>query len=138
MKRTIIFTLTVILSFFIITSCEKDDLPSSLKGTTWEYSVSGEEALDWVDYPVSAKASITYFTIIQFPTETEFRLKERVKGTAYGRSVDEIIYTEMGTYTYDTKNSTVTLCVEGCIDCKMSKNKLTISKDGVTVVLTKK
>lgn len=137
MKRTFFLTLTVILSLFVITSCQ-DDVSDSLKGTTWEFSVSGRDALGWVDLPANAKASITYFAIIQFTSETEFKISERVKGTVYGESVNEIIYTETGSYTYDAKNKTVSLCIEGCIDGKISKNKLTLSADGETVVLTKK
>lgn len=138
MKRAIYLTLTVFLSLFIITSCQ-DDVSNSLKGTTWEHSVSGKEALEWVDYPASAKASITYTLTIQFTTETDFRISDRIKGTAYGEQVNEILESEVGTYIYNSKEKKITFCLDDCFDGKIKKNKLTISGEGVEpVVLTKK
>lgn len=137
MKRSIFFLL-VITSFFAISSCSKDDIQDSLMGTTWEYEVSGKEALDYFDYPASAKASITYIVTIQFPTATKVTIFDRVKGTVYGESVNEVLETGEGTYIYDRANGVVTLCFEGCADAKITKNTLTFDVDGETIVLIKK
>lgn len=137
--KKIFFLLSITAACLSFISCEYDDL-STLKGTTWEFSVSGSEALEWVYfyYPISANPNVTYTITFQFTTETEIKYFDRVKGVAYGEKVNEIIDSGMGTYIYDEKEGLVTICDEVCIDAKISKNKLTFTENGVSVVLTKK
>ncbi len=136
MKRTFISYLSLLL-ICLFATCS-DDIPKTLKGTSWVYSVSGSEALEMFEYPDDGETSITYTVTIQFLSETEVKFIDRIKGTIDGESVNEIFEPETGTYTYDEENGIVTICFEVCLDATINKNKLIFTEDGETLVFEKK
>jgi len=137
MKTKIPYSLLLIFIITVFTTC-KDDIPDSLNGSAWEWSLSGEEALMELGIPEGTNTSLTFTLTIQFISETHVRMHDRYKGVIDGESVDEIDNDESGTYTYNSETGDVIICIETCVDGIISGNKLKFTEEGESITFTKK
>ena len=137
MKTKILYSLLLILFVATFTAC-KDDIPGSLNGTTWKWSLSGKEALMELDIPENTNTSITYSLTIQFTSEANVSVHQILEGIIDGESVDESDWAS-GTYAYNAETGDVIICIEeDCIDGIISGNKLKLTVEGESITLTKK
>lgn len=113
-----LFYLLLILPIVLMSSCSDDELPTTLSGTSWVYSVS----------VLGMSTSLTY----DFTTETDY---------VFVLNVNDTPIETRGVYTYDASNGAVVLD-KGTVQEQngtIKGNKFTISvEDMGSIKLTKK
>lgn len=113
-----LFYLLLILPMVILTSCKDDiELPDTLTGTTWEYSIN-------------ESGTVTKFSL-NFTSATAYTATE-----SYTILNETITDSEPGVYTYDNKKGTVVF--DGEVTGTIKDNKLTVTESGVPMVFSKK
>jgi len=113
-----LFYLLLILPMVILTSCKDDiELPDTLTGTTWEYSIN--------------KSGTVTKLSLNFTSATAYTATE-----SYTILNETITDSEPGVYTYDNKKGTVVF--DGEVTGTIKDNKLTVTESGVPMVFSKK
>lgn len=122
MKRTFIFTATVMLTLCMVTSCAPE-IPGIIKGSSWVSNKKyvGDEALPWIgpiinkDLPDGTDewATITFTHTLNFSGETTGTLDARIKIVILGQTVEKSFDPTPFSYTYDSDKGKVNICLEG-------------------------